>query len=92
MVKTKALYTDRDYLEARFSEIMNAIKEYNEENKEIKRIAVNAHAHAEASHKRISIYENRFLGWIIGIGGASEAGGIAFAETVKSFFKGIVGH
>lgn len=92
MPKTKTLYSDRDYLEARFSEIMSAIKEYNEENKEIKRLAVNAHTHAEASHKRITNYENRFFGWVIGIGGLGAAGGMTLGETVKSLFKGIGGH
>lgn len=91
MSKTKPIYTDRDYLEARFS----SSDEKQDRIISMLQIATSraeeAYAHAENSHKRITSHENRFWGWLIGLGGAGTASGVAFGDAIKGAFKGIIG-
>lgn len=43
------------------------------------------------AEQRLTKHENRFWGWIVGIGSVSATGGVAFSDAVKGAFKGIVG-
>lgn len=92
MTKAKAIYSDRDYLEARFSSTDEKLDTVIQLVQSAITKADSAHTHAEASHTRITKYENRFIGWVIGIGGLGAAGGMTLGETVKSLFRGIGGH
>ena len=37
--------------------------------------------------ERLTKHENRFWGWVIGLGSTSAAGGVAFGDAVKGIFK-----
>ncbi len=45
---------------------------------------------AENAHKRIDRYENRFWGWICGIGGLGAAGGMTFGEGARHAIKALL--
>lgn len=41
--------------------------------------------------ERLTKHENRFWGWVIGIGSTSAAGGVAFGDALKGIFRATVG-
>lgn len=44
---------------------------------------------ADEAHQRIDRYENRFWGWVCGIGGLGAAGGMTFGEGAKQVIKAL---
>jgi hypothetical protein len=44
------------------------------------------------AEERLTKHENRFWGWVIGIGSTSAAGGVAFGDVLKGLFKAAGGH
>lgn len=48
-----------------------------------------AYKHAEEAHKRVDKYENRFWGWMIGMGGMGAAGGMTLSKVAEHLPSGI---
>lgn len=71
--------------------ILDEVKEVKILLQAIRVDVVTASKRADDAHARIDKYENRFWGWVFGVGGLGAAGGMTFSEGVRSLFKSLSG-
>jgi hypothetical protein len=78
--------TDNQFglLEKLFEAHLGPIKE---DIREMKEKGAVAHLHADNAHKRIDKYENRFWGWLAGVGISSSAIGAWLVKNIPALFN-----